>query len=312
MKAHLTGAVVLCLIGSTAPVLAVCQGGTVLPEISGKRIVLTDDALFFRTQNLELDLDGSPSAYGKDDQGTDTICDGLAPLTPPECKGVASRKCTPACNAAFRRWHDGGAKLDDLAAFMCAIGLGGSGCSTPEVRLQGPPRTDWFVSETSLKLVPPAGTALGDWLPKQDAQLNATNIPYFVIPGRFRRLPWGATPGDVGVIVAGPGASAIGFIVGDEGGKLDEASARLIELVRGKDSLPTVSSTSALGNRVTRLVGAATGDFRVAIFRHSAVLFATKVVGKSADELPCWIDDTTAKRLAAIGGVDRVRACTEP
>jgi hypothetical protein len=81
---------------------------------------------------------------------------------------------------------------------MCSVGLGGGGCGIPKVRLQSAPNQDWFVSETSVHPAPPAGTSLAQWLRLQEGQLDSVEIPYFVIPGGFRGLPWDASPGDVG------------------------------------------------------------------------------------------------------------------
>jgi hypothetical protein len=199
---------------------------------------------------------------------------------------------------------------------MCSIGLGGGGCSVPQPRLQAAPRTDWFVSETSVKLAPPAGTSLAAWLPTQGAQVDSMSVPYFVITSGIRALPWDATPGDLGVVVPADGGTPVGFMIGDSGGRLDEGSARLLALLRGVDTLPTVASTSALGKPVARLTGQKDADFRVAIFRHSGVHLpgsgSTKIVDKTAEELPGWIGDETVTRLAAIGGAARVIACTTP
>src|SRR4051812_14231142 len=109
----------LCLaatigFGLALPAAALCPNGQELPSHAGKKIVAADDTLFFRTSVIHLDIDGSPSAYGVDDQGTENICNGLASLAPPECRGVASRECTPYCQASFLKWHRNGARLEDL------------------------------------------------------------------------------------------------------------------------------------------------------------------------------------------------------
>ncbi len=57
------------LLGSLAAAAAPCSGGAELAVFGGKRIVLAEDTLFFRTSSLELDQDGSPAAYGVRDQG---------------------------------------------------------------------------------------------------------------------------------------------------------------------------------------------------------------------------------------------------
>ncbi len=134
--------VVQLLAGDCA--YAICCGGTAIQDFAGKRVVVADDTLFIRTAEMQLDIDGSPNAYGVGDQGVEDICNGLGPLEPAKCRGRVRGDCYGACQAAFRSW-DG--KLSTLGQKMCSIGLGGGGCSTPSVRSQEPPRSDWFVSE---------------------------------------------------------------------------------------------------------------------------------------------------------------------
>lgn len=297
---------------------AACQGGTDLASYGGKTITVVDDALFFKTENVELDIDGSPSAYGVSDQGLDGICSGLGPLEPPDCKGkVRPQKCATACRQAFRNWtKNGGGDPATLKNWMCSIGLGGGGCSEPRVRLQEAPRQAWFVSESSVHVVPPSETSIKDWIKTQPAQLDAEAIPYFVIPSGFRKLPYDATLGDVGAILKAPNGTPIPFIVGDGGGNLDEGSAKLLAALRGLQKLPTETKTSALGKQVERLKGALEGDYRVVIFRHSGPLLSSDegkehhVLDKTAAELPAWITATVQAKLSAIGGAARIRACS--
>ena len=224
-----------------------------------------DDTLLFATGNIELDIDGHRRAYGVRGQGTENICNGLAPLMPAECRGQVRGSCFAHCQAAFRQWTG---RPEDLRRVMCSVGLGGGGCGVPQVRLQSAPNQDFFVSETSVHPASPAGTSLAQWLRRQDGQINSVEIPYFVIPGGFRGLPWDASPGDVGLVVDRDGNS-FGFIVGDTGGALDEGSAALLARIRGLPRLPTTRARNAFGQQVDRLVGAVAGDYRVAIFRHS-------------------------------------------
>jgi hypothetical protein len=289
--------------------------GLRLADFAGKQIVMAQDTLFFATDTIQLDIDGAPSAYGARDQGVEDICNGLAPLQPADCRGKIQGRCYSACRAAFASWNG---KLQTLGDTMCSIGLGGGGCSDPDVNLQAPPRQDWFVSETTVHVAPPEGTSISAWVRTQTAQLDSTDIPYFVIPGHFRRIPWDATPGDVGVLIYLPSGKQVAFTVGDVGGALDEGSAHLLAELRGVDSLPTVRMTSALGESVQRLEGALDGNFRVAIFRHTAPLLPVQqrgelsVLDKSAGELAQWIRETARERLRAIGGPARLMSCTEP
>jgi hypothetical protein len=285
-----------------------CPGRTRLADHSGKAIYLADDTLYFRTSAIELDIDGSPAAYGARDQGTENICNGLAPRSPPSCKGKISGSCYPVCQSAFRAWNGNPATLKN---HMCSIGLGGGHCSEPQVRLQSPPRADWFVSETAYHPKPEAGVGLNAWKARQEGQLDPRTISYFVIPGNFRGLPWDATPGDAGVAVGPTGRSAF-FLIGDSGGRLNEGSAALLAKLRGLPQLPTRSKRNAFGIQVERLEGAVEGDYRVAIFRHSArrVPGDGTVLDIAAADIPEWIDEVGRDKLDGVGGIARVKACS--
>jgi hypothetical protein len=292
-----------------------CSDGVPLPDHSGKRIVLVQDALLFATDNIQLDIDGAPSAYGVRDQGLEDICNGLGPLQPPECRGKNRGDCYRACRTAFASW-DG--SLQTLDTKMCSIGLGGGGCSKPDVALQDAPRQAWFVSETTVRVAPPEGISIPAWTRTQPAQLDSTAIPYFVIPNGFRHMPWDGTPGDAGVIIDQRSGRQVTFIVGDVGGSLNEGSARLLANLRNVDQLPTARKTSAFGDAVERLEGSLDGDFRVAIFRHTAPLLPrdrrgeVSVLDKSAGEITEWIATVVRDRLHAIGDSAHVVACTKP
>jgi hypothetical protein len=288
-----------------------CDGARDLGKFAGKSITLAQDTLFFRTENLELDIDGSPLAYGTRDQGLEDICNGLAPLLPTYCRGRVQGECYAACRAAFRQWDGSPATLGNS---MCSVGLGGGGCSPPEVQIQFAPASDYFVSETSVRSKAPPGVALSQWVRRQGAQLDSAAISYFVVPGRFRALPWDVTPGDVGVVLKQPGGEALPFIVGDTGGALDEGSAKLLAELRGLQQLPRVQKKNAFGIEVNRLRGAMTGDFRVAIFRHSATFESPQhrqrlVIAMSAADLPDSIRKAALARLQALGGSQKVIDC---
>lgn len=292
---------------------ATCPGGTALPPMAGKPVFVAQDALFFAVAELQLDHDGSPEAYGVRDQGLENICNGLAPLQPPQCRGKNQGACFTACQSAFADWSRGGANLATLPSSMCSIGLGGGGCSRPQVRLQDPPRQDWFVSETSVHVSPPAGMHPSQWTAAQAAQLDPAKVPYFVIPAGLRGLPWDATPGDAGIAIDAKTGHQAAFVVGDSGGALDEASTALHTALRGGTPPPKGPRRSALGETVQSYLSGSSGDFRIAIFRHStARIGTTSTLSQTADTLPAWIADTAKTRLAAIGGTGRVIACSQP
>jgi hypothetical protein len=191
---------------------------------------------------------------------------------------------------------------------MCSVGLGGGRCSEPQVRLQAAPRQEWFVSETSVRLRAPDGESIAGWTGQQAAQLDATLIPYFVIPGGFRKLPWDATPGDAGILLDAASGRTAAFVVGDTGGALDEASVALHAAIR--NGAPHLTPrTSALGETVQSYLSGMSGDFRVAIFRHTASRKGA-TLALTATTLGPWIAEHAAAGLARVGGVARLRACT--
>ena len=293
----------------TGSATANCPGRAALRDLAGKNIFLMDDTLLFSTPNVELDIDGSPRAYGVRDQGTENICNGLGPLNPPACRGKVQGACYAHCQAAFRSWNG---RPQDLGRVMCSIGLGGGSCGVPNVRLQSSPNQDWFVSETSYHPAPPSGIPVSTWIAGQAGQMDSLEIPYFVIPGGFRGMPWDASPGDVGVVVDARGG-AVAFVIGDSGGALNEGSARLLAQLRGLAQLPTQRRRNAFGQEVERLSGAVAGDYRVAIFRHSNRRLPGHggiVLAVTAADLPDFIRRTAAERLERLGGPERVLACS--
>ena len=300
---------ILPLAASSAQPPPVCPGRATLADFAAKDIFVMDDTLLFQTGDIQLDIDGSPRAYGVRDQGSENICNGLAPLRPPECRGRVQGSCFAHCQAAFRSWNG---RPQDLGQVMCSVGLGGGGCGVPAVRLQSAPDQDWFVSETSVHPAPAAGISVANWIVRQEGQLDSLRLPYFVIPGGFRRLPWDATAGDVGIVIDNVSGRSAAFLIGDTGGSLNEGSARLLAALRGIDRLPTVRRRNAFGQEVDRLTGALSGDFRVAIFRHSAQRLAgqSAVLSLAAADLPAFIEATMTARLARLGGAGRVRACS--
>src|SRR5688572_3310378 len=274
---------------------ASCPGRAALPGFAGKSVFVMDDALLFATPNIELDIDGSPRAYGVRDQGTENICNGLGPLSPPQCRGKNQGPCYAHCQAAFRAWNG---RPEDLKDVMCSIGLGGGHCDEPGARLQSPPNQDWFVSETSVHPARPASEPAAGWLRRQEAQLDPNLLPYFVIPNGFRHLPWDASPGDVGAVVD-PAGRSFAFIIGDTGGRLNEGSARLLAAIRGLERLPTHRKRNAFGVEVDRLTGAVAGDYRIAIFRHTSRRPGGQgsSLSLTSAEIPAFIESVAADRL---------------
>lgn len=298
-----------------------------LPSFAGKEIRLLGSALLFSTDVLKIDIDGSARSYGVDDHGVENICNGLSAAEPPECRNsVAQGRCYSACVESFRRWHSESRKPEDLGKYMRSIGLGGAYGSVPRVQLQKAPNDDMFVSHTSVRYGPWKRGEPLDRIELQDAQIEPFEVPFFVIPGNFRKSPWDATPGDVGVIVnANRPDRVVHFVVGDVGGRLDEGSAKLQELLSGRPLVPQ-RKRNVLGEVVERY-GDLTYereagkplDLRVAIFRGtssydrrlSGGILVLQAVSDQAGLLK-HMEDLASAELRKLGGIEKVISCTGP
>lgn len=297
---------------STSPSPPAQCAGAKLSVIGNRKIAVANktDRLFFRATSLELDFDGSPIAYGVRDQGQENICVGLAPKAPP-CKGKFQGACYKVCQGTFATWSRSGDRPSALADTMCSVGLGGGGCSVPDVRLQASPNQDFFVSETSLKTSPAKGPVTATWMKDQDAQLDPATVRYLVVPGTLLRKPYGIKMGDVGVAYNAVDRVAVPFIVGDGGG-LGEGSLSLLKALRPDKPPQLTKGRSALGGIVDRYTSGISGDFRFVIFKGTTSLAPgyTKVTRQSAALLPNWIDVTARAALEAKTNYEEVAACS--
>jgi len=94
---------------------------------------------------------------------------------------------------------------------------------------------DYFVAMTSLRT--PNGNPLDP-----ATYVDATRVPYIVLPTGFQKLPQVAAPGDVGVATHLPSGLSTSFIVGDTGGgsaaRLGEGSIALFVGLGGQNPSP--------------------------------------------------------------------------
>ncbi len=293
------------------PAFGACPGSSVVKigKASPIAVALLNQSVFFRTSTLALDFDGSPRAYGVRDQGYENICVGLAPSTG-SCRGKYRGSCYKVCQQTFAAWSRSGAPLKALSNTMCSVGLGGDRCSIPDLQLQNAPSQDWFVSETSLKTSPSAGTIDRAWLRSQGAQLDAAQIRYLVVPSVLMASPWNVRFGDVGIAFAGADGTPIAFVVGD-GGNLGEGSEALLTALEPTSPPKPKQVVSALGENVPKYKSGLSGDFRFVIFGGTASLVTGRrnVTTLSADVLQSWVDKTAGH---AFKTTDRatVLACT--
>jgi hypothetical protein len=303
--------ILFALTAARAAPVSSCAGTRPENVTKSAKAVRSDGIIYFRTSGLELDFDGSPHAYGVRDQGEENICAGLAPLKPP-CRGKYRGKCFPVCQSTFAAWsRTSPGNPGKLAETMCSVGLGGSNCSTPDVRLQENPDQDWFVSETSLKVTSPSGETDDEWQHKQGAQLDPAKIRYIVAPSAITKSPWGARYGDVGIAFNAATKQPIPFIVGD-GGSLGEAAVSLLAdlLPENPPKLKTVRS--ALGENVQRYTRGIDGDFRFAIFTNTASNVPNRhpMTKHKAEDLSAWIEHTATDALKR-SSIESILACSQ-
>ena len=310
---------------------APCDNLEMLSDFNGKKIGLCKDTLLFITNVLAIDIDGSKYSYGMHDQGVENICNGLSPIAPSRCQNTYQQSdkgngCFKYCVQKFKEWHESGRDIDKLGEFMRSIGLGGSCGVIPKVMLQPYPNTEMFVSHTSVRYGPWVKGQPVELIERQEAQIEPFEVPFFVIPGKFRNQQWDATPGDYGVAIhAQDPKRFVLFVVGDVGGNLNEGSAKLHELLRGKKLSPHMMK-NAIGKVVARYGDISLNkfddgsdlDLRIAIFRHTSS-YDKRMSGEviilqdahNQEELIEMIARRANEELNKFGGVEAVLACTE-
>ena len=134
--------------------------------------------------------------------------------------------------------------------------------------------------------------------PRRPRSSTPAVIRHLCHPWRLPATAMGRrTPGDAGVIVDARANRTAAFVVGDIGGALDEASTSLHTALRGGVPPAKGTRTSALGEPVESFFSGMSGDFRVAIFRHTSKC--------------CWFDDALARpaTICRCGNPRRRRSC---
>lgn len=281
-------------------------------------------ALLFKISRLVMDLDGAPTTYGVRDQGIDGICNGIAAYTaPPICRSdVNAHGCFAACQAAVRDWNtpkkEGDKPRTESAAkrLFCSVGIG-SGCG-PSFNFSIQPPEDsessYFVSSTSLHYKEPVGQQRSVWQRTQDAQLDATKVPYFSLPPQLRLL-YGVQLGDVGVMVRTdePNGQPVFFIMGDGGsGKsVGEVSGNVRQQISALRELPQKKQVNAFGNLVNRVVAPSPPPVAIAIFpgTNKLVPKTRNFVDLNQENINDWIELNGKSGLDSIGGIKPLILC---
>jgi hypothetical protein len=313
MRQVLAAVTALMMMGAAPLQAADCRPDKT-EVVASVKVAAFQDRVFFRLSALALDFDGSPVAYGARDQGQENICVGIT-TNSGECRGrsggttASGLRCTQVCQQVFSAWVKAGSNLATLGNTMCSVGLGGGGCSKPQVRLQDPPHSDFFVSETSLKVGPDTGAPPKGWAAQQAAQIDPEAVNYIVAPTALAKF--GVSYGDVGLAYAASSQTPAPFIVGDCCG-LGEGSVALLKALKPGDPPRLTSDISAMGAPVQRYKSGISGDFRFVIFPHTRKLVAeagAMTVGP-ASGLQDWIAQQ-AGNAAGRTSREEIMACTK-
>lgn len=189
-------------------------------------------AYAYTTTHFSVDADGAPNAYHPDDVGKNCYKDVHVGL---ECLVQAGYPNTSWWNKVL---------VPDPQASSRAY-----------VQPDGP-FAGYFVCMTSLR-------ASGGNKYDPSTYVDATKVPYVVIPTGFEKLPQVGKQGDVGFATHLESGRTTAFIIADAGGgadaKLGESSIALFEKLGGKDVDPRTGS------------GVLPGTYQYIIFRNSAL-----------------------------------------
>jgi hypothetical protein len=189
-----------------------------------------DLAYAYTTSYTSVDADGAPNAYHPDDVGRACAKEPHVGLECPQHAGYPHTS-----------WWDKVLVPDTL---------------DPSVAYRQPsgPYKDFFVCMTSLRKYG------GDKF-DPGTYVDATKVPYVVIPTGFNQLSFSAKQGDVGLATHLESGVSVAFIVADYGGgskaKLGESSIALFEALGGENVNPQNGA------------GVLSGTYQYVIFKNS-------------------------------------------
>jgi hypothetical protein len=245
------------------------------------------DAVGFASRVLNVDADGAPNSYRVDGNGLSYTCDGLVgivngrPVTPESDPHGWQSACRDAWAAATKSGDYSKVKI---------FGFETNESGRPIVQAQGDPLPgDAFVSATSMAV---PGTPKNT----QRHYVDATRIPYIVLPGAFAAAH-GIALGDVAVVYR-PRTKQVAFAVYADGGGLGEASVKLHQ---------------GIGNQpVVRISGIDRAKSRIED-KTVTVIFPGQHATASTDA-SAWMANIETIGGAAFtrwGGLARIQSCAE-
>lgn len=272
---------------------------------------------------VRLDTDGSPVAYGPQNQGTTHLCNGLDPIL--DGKRVTDKSNSSPCFAAVRAAMQAGWRRAESPSF-CIYGFFAPGTRHPVVKCdawggafgtgeiprqgEGDPAPGFFVSMTSATNPGVASNA------SQAKYLDSDRTPYAVIPAALvqkKLLPrvgvawaWNPKSDRTAAAVFGDtqskfGEISVAFAQRLERGRIDPISAAALAL--GASELPWPYGKRRTGE--VRLTGSPTGP----VF---FVYFSQPPVPQMPNYDPATIDAAADTPLRAFAGPDGLKACLKP
>ena len=193
------------------------QGSQPLPTSAHKAPEVTqqpDGSVVFVTKELRVDADGAPNSYLVNGKGLSRTCDGVAAIVNGRALTTKDKDWQSQCQTA---WANAVATKNYTNVRI--FGFSHDKANVPILQRTGDPLPNVaFRTETTLAV---AGAPKNS----QNEFVDATRIPYVVLPGWFEKK-FKVSPGDL-VMVYRPQNGAVTFAVfGDEGG-LGEASVKL-------------------------------------------------------------------------------------
>ncbi len=276
----------ISLTGEATPPSICPLPASPLATYGKNRVWALDDGLVYGSSILKVDADGAPDSYRVDGKGLSYTCDGVVAIengkrvTPDSDPKHWQEKCLVAWKAAVASSNY--SNVDIFGFEKDKDGL-------PVVQKEGDPLPgDAFVTTTWVNI---PGAALGT----QRRYVDATAIPYVVIPGKFRALK--NIPDGAVAAVYRPITGKIAFAVfGDTGGALNEASVRLHEDLGGKP-IRVIRGVRRATNNIDDQVIVVILPKTIAVPRTDATAWRADIATKGADALKAW------------GGEARLKAC---
>lgn len=243
------------------------------------------EAVLFRTSRLNVDADGAPNSYLVDGKGLSYTCDGVVAIengkrvTPKTDKAHWQEKCRAAWTKAV-----GSGNYKDVAIFGFLTDKKGE----PRVQGTGDPLPGTgYISATSV-VIPGAPDAT------QRRYVDATRIPYVVLPAAFRKT-WAVKSGGLAIVYR-PKTGKYAYAVFADDGDLGEASVRLHQDL-GSDPMQVSDGVQRAKARIEDPV--------------LTVVFPARVSAPRADA-EAWVADIRKQgeqALATFGGTAMLAAC---